>query len=132
MRWEFQTTAYDIWCPIQSTGIASIFVEKHTMESADENPYAPPVMQSDRPFRRKVAFRDVWLRRLMILQSLVIVVALVAERYAIESIVGSGPIFALIGLLIFGIGLRTHNHPATWYGISAVAFALLIVFPDQR
>ena len=103
-------------------------LENRQMDSADENPYAPHVMLADRPFRERIVARNVWLSRLMILQSLVIILALVAQAYDIESILGSGPIFAVMGLLIGGIGFRTHNHPAAWYGISAVAFALLIVF----
>jgi len=85
-------------------------------------------MLADQPFREGVVSRNVWLRRLMLLQSFVIIMALVAQAYDIESILGSGPIFAVVGLLIGGIGFRTHNHLAAWYGLSAVAFALLIVF----
>lgn len=98
------------------------------MNSTDENPYAPPAMQEDQPVRNTVASRELWLKRLIILHSLVIVFALLAQAYEVESIMGSGPVFAINGLLIAVLGFRTHNHPAAWYGVSAVAFALLIVF----
>jgi drug/metabolite transporter (DMT)-like permease len=68
-----------------------------------------------------------WLASLLMLQAVVIVVSLVYESVQHESIIFSGPIFALVGVLIAIMAFRERNSAAIIYGCSAVAFALLIV-----
>ena len=39
----------------------------------------------------------------------------------------SGPIFAVLGLVIAVIGYRAEEYPAAFWGVSATAFAILLV-----
>ncbi|PHQ36631.1 hypothetical protein CEE69_04525 [Rhodopirellula bahusiensis] len=68
------------------------------------------------------------MRRLIVLQAIVIVTSLAVEAYRHETIIGSGPIFSLVGLVIAILALRNRDHAAMVFGGSAIAFASLIVF----
>lgn len=97
-------------------------------ESHDLNPYATPATVSDAPPIYGAPVRTLWLRRLVVLQAIVIVTSLAVEAYKHESIVGSGPIFSLVGLAIAVVAFRKRDHAAMIFGGSAIAFASLIVF----
>ncbi|WP_146531666.1 hypothetical protein [Novipirellula artificiosorum] len=64
----------------------------------------------------------------MVVQAAVIVCSLAVEAIEHESIVGSGPILASVGLLIAIVAYRQRDVVAVVFGSSAVGFALLIVF----
>ncbi len=98
------------------------------VESPDLNPYATPATVSDAPLVDGKASWTPWLCRLIILQAFVIVASLAVEAYEHESIVGSGPIFSLVGLWIAIIASRKRDHAAMLFGGSAIAFSALIVF----
>jgi hypothetical protein len=61
-------------------------------------------------------------------QAIVIVISLAFEAYIHESIVCSGPIFSLFGLVIAILAFRNGDHRAALFGCSAIVFTLLIVF----
>lgn len=96
--------------------------------SIEPNPYAPSAIISESPPREPRLGRSGWLRALLVLQGLVIIVSLAVEAYEHESIVGSGPVFSLVGLTIAVVAFRNQQPYAMAYGLSAAAFALLIVF----
>lgn len=97
-------------------------------ESHDPNPYAAPATVSETPPIDGAPVRAPWLRRFVVLQAIVIVTSLAVEAYEHESIVGSGPIFSLVGLIIAIIAFRKRDPAAMIFGGSAIAFASLIVF----
>lgn len=97
-------------------------------ESDDLNPYAAPTTISDAAPICGEHVRTPWLRRFLMLQAIVIVTALAVEAYKHESIVGSGPIFSLVGLAIAIVAVRKRDYAAMIFGGSAIAFASLIVF----
>ncbi|WP_145169442.1 hypothetical protein [Rubripirellula lacrimiformis] len=68
------------------------------------------------------------MRRLVVLQAIVIVVSLVAEAYEHETIIGSGAIFSMVGLAIVVTAFRKRDHAAVMFGGSAIVFASFIVF----
>ncbi len=96
--------------------------------SFDLNPYATPATVSDAPLVDEVPVQTPWLRRVIVLQAIVILASLAVEAYQHESIVGSGPIFALVGLVIAVLAFRNRDRAAMVFGVSAIAFALLVVF----
>jgi hypothetical protein len=99
------------------------------LESTDTNPYAPPTTVSDAPLRiREALIRTPWLRCFIVIQAILIVIALAFEAYMHESIVCSGPIFSLFGLVIAILAFRNRDHIAAFFGCSAIVFTLLIVF----
>lgn len=98
------------------------------MESIESNPYAPPQSMSEASIAHRRAAMPARLTRLLVVQAAVIVCSLALEAYRHESIVGTGSIFALVGLLIAIAAYRERNSLAFVYGCSAVAFTALIVF----
>ncbi|MEL6109108.1 MAG: hypothetical protein AAFU85_24135 [Planctomycetota bacterium] len=94
----------------------------------DFNPYAAPATVSEICVVARKPIRTPWLRRVILLQSVVIVTALFVEAIEHETIVGSGPVFALFGLIIAILAYRNRDRAALLFGLSAVAFASLIVF----
>jgi hypothetical protein len=76
----------------------------------------------------KPQIRTPWLRRLIALQAVVIVLALALESYEHETIVGTGQLLTLVGLVIAAVAQRHHDRLAMLFGGSAFLFALLIVF----
>ena len=97
-------------------------------DSSDFNPYAPPAAVLDSPLDLVQPVHTPWSHRLIVFQSVVIVVSLAVEAYEHESIIGSGPIFSAVGLAIVICAFRQRDYIATLFGGSAIAFALLIVF----
>ncbi|QDV43431.1 hypothetical protein Enr13x_32880 [Stieleria neptunia] len=97
-------------------------------EPPDLNPYAPPSTVSDTPLIDAAPIQAPWLRRFIAVQAIVIVASLAVEAYEHESIVGSGPIFSLVGLIIAMLAFRNRDHASMIFGGSAIAFASLIVF----
>ncbi|MCO8122217.1 hypothetical protein NHH03_10745 [Stieleria sp. TO1_6] len=97
-------------------------------ESHELNPYATPATVSDAPLIDGARLRSPWLRRFVVLQAIVIVTSLAVEAYQHESIVGSGPLFSLVGLAIAVIAFRKRDYVAVLFGGSAIVFASLIVF----
>ena len=92
-------------------------------DDADMNPYAPPEVASS-PITISGTLRQrLWLRRLCVLQMVVIVCSLAIEAYEHESIVGSGPVFAIVGLVISVFAYRQTDMLAFPFGISAIALA---------
>ena len=98
------------------------------MASTDINPYAPPQSVSEAAIVKRPRRIGVWSSRLLVLQALVMFTALLLEFGEHESIVGSGPIFALVGFVIAVVAWRSRDVPMFFYGVSAIAFAALIVF----
>ncbi len=96
--------------------------------SPDLNPYATPATVSDTPVDYPAKVRPPWLRRLIVLQAIVIVTSLAVEAYEHKSIIGSGPIFSLVGLAIAIVAFRNRDRHAMAFGGSGIAFSSLIVF----
>lgn len=97
----------------------------HSM--SEHNPYAPTAFSEltvvavpDQPVR--------WLRRFLCVQVVVIICSLAVETYKHESIVGSGPIFSLIGLCLAVLSIRQRNIPAFVFGLSAIVLTGSVVF----
>ncbi len=97
-------------------------------DDAEVNPYAPPKSESKPSGLDRPPPGGARLRRLLVVQVVVIVGSLAVEWYEHESIVGSGPIFALVGLGIAVLAFRQRDPLGALFGLSAVAFAGLIVF----
>lgn len=99
-----------------------------TVPSFDANPYAPPDANGDSVGDFLVPVRSVGLRSLIVFQTFVILVSLGAEAWEHETIVFSGPVFFVTGLLILIVARRREDPIAAKYGGSAMTFALFIVF----
>lgn len=97
-------------------------------DSSRQDPYATPVSVSATQLMDEPKTRTPWLRRLIALQAVVIVLALALESYEHETIVGTGQILTLVGLLIAVVAQRNGDRAAMLFGSSAFMFALLIVF----
>ena len=97
-------------------------------DSPAPNPYAAPTTVTEVPRSVLERARPRSLRVLIAIQAGVIAVGLVVESYQHESIVGSGPIFAALGLAILIVGAKFRDRSAMLFGGSAIAFATLIVF----
>ena len=72
--------------------------------------------------------RTLGLRYLIALQAFVMILALTLEAYEHETIVCTGQILTIVGLVIAVVAQRHHDRPAMLFGGSAFMFALLIVF----
>ena len=81
---------------------------------------------SEPTVRSLIDRRHVWIQRLCFVQCVVIVIAV--EAFNIESIIGSGPIFALVGISIAFLAIRQRNFFVAIFGASAPLFALFIFF----
>ena len=90
------------------------------------NPYTPPPAVSENVLIREGQVRNRWLIRLCSLQVVVIVVALGFNAHQHRSIVGSGPIFSLVGLAIAYVAYRSHALLEMVIGLSAPLLSLLI------
>ena len=102
-------------------------------DSHRRNPYAAPATVADGQFGSELnvhgtSVRNTWVRRLIVVQAVVIVLALGLEAYEHRTIVGTGQIFTFIGLVIAVIARRHHDRAAVLFGVSAFLFASLIVF----
>jgi hypothetical protein len=95
--------------------------------SVEANPYAPPTTAPVLRELESLHRRSDWLNGLLLLHGLVILVAIAAQAFDIESILVSGPILALVGFVIALFAFRQRDIAATQLGVSAIAFALLIV-----
>ncbi len=103
-----------------------IHLAARVTETFNPNPYSPPTATPDRPLRLVATKRSLSLRRLCIFQCGIIVVALAAEVYDIETIMGSGPIFGIVGIGIMLVAYRERDFRAAAFGASAPMFATFI------
>ena len=90
------------------------------------NPYRPPAAELNQAISVLVPTKGKWLKWLIALQFVVIVFAATFAAFDIESIVVSGPIFSLVGIVIAAFAARHRNRVACLYGISAVVFACFV------
>lgn len=94
--------------------------------TSKQNPYAPP---ETLPEARGVApwGRSAnWLPKLIWLQCATAVTALVFASYDIETIVISGPVFGLTGLMAAVTAVRHRDTRVAFLGASAPVFALFV------
>lgn len=92
----------------------------------DPNPYAAPSSPADQVVLPVEPIRFVRLQRWVVLQCLVMAFTLAAQFFSIETIIISGPIFALTSLLIVIVAARTKSSAGIWFGILSVLFAVFI------
>jgi hypothetical protein len=91
------------------------------------NPYEPPATErSISP--TAVERKNLWLTSLCSLQILVMAIGLGLEAYDHHTIVGSGPVFAVVGMVIAGISRRKDRHLEFFAGVSAPLLTAFIVF----
>lgn len=91
------------------------------------NPYEPPATERSTS-RVAVEPQNLWLTSLCSLQILVMATALWLEAYEHETIVGSGPVFSVVGMAIAGISRRKDRHLEFFAGVSAPLLTAFIVF----
>ena len=89
------------------------------------NPYAPPNAESGQAIPAPVP-QGKWLKGLIPLQFVVLVFAIGFAAWNIESIMVSGPILSLIGIIIGGFAGWFRNWLACLYGVSALTLALFV------
>ncbi len=91
------------------------------------NPYqAPEVAILSTLKQSSVAARCYWLKLCIGLQLLVVVVGLGLASWEIESIMGSGPVLAAIGLLTAIVSSSYRHKWGILFGVSAPLFSLLV------
>ena len=100
---------------------------KMAADSLDLSPYNAPRSVSDTPVVRRPRTSTL-LRFVIGLQSIVIVASLAIEAYHHASIIGSGPIFSIVGVVIAILALRSRDPASAVFGVSALFFSSLIVF----
>jgi len=88
----------------------------------------PPPAVSENVLIREGQVRNGSLIRLCCLQVVVIVVAFAFNAHEHESIVGSGPIFSLVGLAIAFVAFRNHALLEMAIGLSAPLLSLSVFF----
>ncbi|MCA9212358.1 MAG: hypothetical protein KDB27_04775 [Planctomycetales bacterium] len=98
----------------------------HSESDSPINPYAPPTEAAD-GIVVKPDSGGAGLKRLCIAQMIIIILALLAQMWEIETIVISGFVFSLIGLSITIVAYRRSRPYAVIAGGSAVGYALLLI-----
>ena len=98
---------------------------RNRSKMSTNNPYAPPNAESGQAIPAPVP-QGKWLKGLIPLQFVVLVFAIGFAAWNIESIMVSGPILSLIGIIIGGFAGWFRNWLACLYGVSALTLALFV------
>lgn len=94
-------------------------------DDQDTNPYAPPASGPCLPPRVNEQ-QTSWLTVWCVVHVVIMAVALALETYQTETILGSGPVFAVVGVII-AMMTRRRRELEFYAGLSAPVFAAFIV-----
>lgn len=82
------------------------------------NPYAPP--RSDPPPPPVRHWEWNRLRQICLVQLVVMIVGLSLELFHVETILGTGPVYLLVGVITLNIAYRESNPAGILFGLSAI------------
>lgn len=98
--------------------------------STDSNPYAPPPSIEEKKGRLApktyIQRPSGWLLGLCLLHCVIILGALVGEFFQIETILGSGPVFAISGLILLIVASSRRDIPMAVFAGTAPLFAAFV------
>lgn len=91
-----------------------------------DNPYRAPEMLFELAQEVVPKGQYFWVRLLLILQLMTALIGNVAAFVDVETIVASGPILSILGILVTIASLRRRFHLGLWIGMSGPAISLII------
>lgn len=95
--------------------------------NSDENPYSPPESEFSAVNSPMQTGRQVVIGVLISLQALTLVAGLPIAMFQIESILFSGPILAIAGILLAATAYRSGLYRSAALGASGLGFSLFIL-----